>query len=143
MGIADCITLHCSLTNQTEKMINEDRLKLLKSYQDPDTKHKEASTDQESHSDKSKNRPVFLINTSHPRLVSESSVVSALRSEALGVYITDVHDHTRFPKQRKSSKKGGGGSSSSDPVPNLITLPRCSWYTAEGFKSMRENATVR
>ena len=63
---SDCLSLHCSLTSETQGMINEERLKLFK---------KEA----------------FLVNTSRGGLIDENALVKALKEGRIAGAALDVH----------------------------------------------------
>ena len=65
LGTSDVLTLHCPLTPETRKLINEDSLRRMK-------------------------KGAILINTGRGPLVDEQAVADALASGRLGAYGADV-----------------------------------------------------
>jgi glyoxylate reductase len=65
---ADVITLHCPLTAETDKIINADRIKLMK----PDA---------------------YIVNTARGELIDEDALIAALESGRIAGAGLDVYTH--------------------------------------------------
>jgi D-lactate dehydrogenase len=112
---ADIISLHCPLTRETEYMINESTLKMMK-------------------------QGVMIINTGRGKLIDTRALIAALKKGRIGSAGLDVYEEeTDFFFEDRSSEM-----ISDDTLMRLLTFPNVvvtshqGFFTAEALRNIAE-----
>ncbi|TMS35975.1 hypothetical protein L596_003252 [Steinernema carpocapsae] len=112
---ADCITLHCPLTDETRNMINEESIKKMKNG-------------------------ALLVNTSRGGLIQEQALADALKTGAVRAAALDVHDTEPFEVSNVSMGASLYKLVGLASAPNVIHTPHAAWYSEEACAELRKSA---